>query len=291
MTDHRETCFVAMPVSTSPETAALYSDPEHFLHVLEGLFIPAIEQAGYEVLKPTMTGSDLIQAEIIKRLEQADLVLVDISGHNPNVFFELGIRTALDRPVALVRDKETTKLPFDTSVLNTHTYDGSMRSWVVDNERAALADHLTASASRAAGHNGLWNHFGLTKRAEDATSAEDPLNAKLDLLTAEVRDLRDASSSRAMVASTVVQDVSSSRRQLYLHLPVNASQAARELIGRLWDIAVETNASFAVTSVGQHTIYLDFGNLRLTSDQAERMRQLASEAGWGLRMRGGVVLE
>lgn len=41
-------------------------------------------------------------------VEEADMVLCDMSRLNANVFFELGIRTALDRPAALVKDDQTT---------------------------------------------------------------------------------------------------------------------------------------------------------------------------------------
>ena len=103
----RKTCFVAMPVTTPTSYADELRDADHFDHVLEHLFKPALEQADYTVIPPKMLGAALIHAEIIKHLEQADLVLADLSGHNPNVFFELGIRTSLDRPVVLVKDAWT----------------------------------------------------------------------------------------------------------------------------------------------------------------------------------------
>lgn len=84
-----------MPITTPPELLAIYAnDRDHFPHVLKHLFAPAIEKAQYEVIPPAAKGSDLIHAEIIKHLETADLVLCDMSTLNPNVFFELGIRTA-----------------------------------------------------------------------------------------------------------------------------------------------------------------------------------------------------
>src|SRR6266566_3832256 len=98
----RKTCFVAMPVTTPTSYADDLRDPDHFGHVLEHLFTPALEQAGYTAIPPKMLGAALIHAEIIRHLEQADLVFADLSNHNPNVFFELGIRTSLDRPVVLV---------------------------------------------------------------------------------------------------------------------------------------------------------------------------------------------
>ena len=99
-------CFIAMPIGT-PDSSQYQGDRDHFKHVLEHLFVPAIEMAGMNPVRPVVKGSDLIHAEIIKQLETAELVLCDISTLNANVFFELGIRTALNRPVCIIRDELT----------------------------------------------------------------------------------------------------------------------------------------------------------------------------------------
>lgn len=76
-----------MPITTPEHLIQQYdNDKDHFEHVLNHLFIPAIEGANLKPIPPVMKGSDNIQAEIIKNLETADLVLCDISTHNPNVF-------------------------------------------------------------------------------------------------------------------------------------------------------------------------------------------------------------
>ncbi len=101
-------CFVIMPITMPEHLVSNYrDDPEHFIHVYECLFEPAIKEAGYEPLSPSSKGSEIIQADIIRNLEDSDLVLCDISILNPNVFFELGVRTALNKPVCLVRDQLT----------------------------------------------------------------------------------------------------------------------------------------------------------------------------------------
>ena len=48
-------------------------------------------------------GSDLIHHTIINQLINADLVIADLTDHNPSVLFELGIRIALKKPVALIK--------------------------------------------------------------------------------------------------------------------------------------------------------------------------------------------
>jgi len=51
----------------------------------------------------------LIHAEIIRNIENADLVLCDMSCLNPNVFFEFGIRTSLNKPVSVVKMRSLKK--------------------------------------------------------------------------------------------------------------------------------------------------------------------------------------
>lgn len=78
-----------------------------FQEVLTALFTPAITGAGLQVRTAKRQGSDVIQSTIVKELLAADLVLADLTEHNPNVLFELGMRMATDLPVVLVRAKGT----------------------------------------------------------------------------------------------------------------------------------------------------------------------------------------
>jgi len=56
-------CFVIMPVSTSEDRVSAYgSDGDHFIHVLEYLFVPAIKEAGFDAIRPIAQGSDVIHA-------------------------------------------------------------------------------------------------------------------------------------------------------------------------------------------------------------------------------------
>jgi hypothetical protein len=182
-----------MPLTTTSEMASRYGgDPDHFAHVLDHLFVPAVEQAGFTPKKPIAEGADLIHAEIVRNLETADLVLCDISALNANVFFEFGIRTALDRPICLVRD-EHTKLPFDVGGINCHQYASSLAAWELAQEIERLAQHIGRAAERGDGHNALWRHFGLTQRGAEAINAvpADSNSATLQLILEQVAALKD----------------------------------------------------------------------------------------------------
>ncbi len=72
-----------------------------FTEVLRSLITPAALDAGFTVETANKQGSDIIQSTIINDLLEADLVIADFTAHNPNVLFELGVRMAQDKPVAL----------------------------------------------------------------------------------------------------------------------------------------------------------------------------------------------
>lgn len=164
-----------MPITTPVSYSDTYhNDKEHFSHILQYLFTPAIEKAGFEAISPKSTGSDLIHADIITNLSNCDLVLCDMSLVNPNVFFEFGIRCALDKPVALVIDDKTEKVPFDTGIINFHTYK-STPLWDKDDEIERLSSHIKESFDKAKGHNALWKYFGIKQ-----TGAYSPENATID---------------------------------------------------------------------------------------------------------------
>lgn len=182
------TCFIAMPITVHDDEVSLYRDPEHWAHVMDLLFIPAIKAAGFTPIVPTASGTSMIHGRIVRHLVEADLVLCDLSQHNPNVLFELGVRTSLDKPVALVKD-EHLGLPFDIQGLNTHHYAGNLHAWTLQTQVAELTHHIKETVSTSSGANPLWQHFGIAIAASGPTSNSTPLDAKLQLLLERLEHL------------------------------------------------------------------------------------------------------
>lgn len=161
-------CFIIMPISTPTDLANQYNnDINHFEHVFECLFKPAVEDAGFEAIDPRAYGSENIQARIIKYLEIADLVFCDMSTLNANVFFEYGIRTALNKPVCVVHDEHCT-IPFDTKTVNSKKYSSNLASYITIKEVPKIKEHINATVSLG-NENPLWKHFGLSSRAHSVT--------------------------------------------------------------------------------------------------------------------------
>jgi nucleoside 2-deoxyribosyltransferase len=158
------TCFVIMPISTPPGLVNSYlGDSQHFQHVFDVLHAPAARQAGFDVIAPVVASSEVIPGEIIRNLSRADLVVCDISTHNPNVFFELGIRVALDRPVAMVKDDQTSTIPFDNAMVGCHTYGSRLDTWRIQDEINELADWIRNAGAQQ--RNAVWRHFGVIELA------------------------------------------------------------------------------------------------------------------------------
>jgi hypothetical protein len=98
------TAFVIMPFGEKGERPR----PNGFFNeLLNSLITPAANSAGFSVETARMHGSDVIQSTIINQLLKADLIIADLTDHNPNVLFELGIRIAKDLPVALIKAEGT----------------------------------------------------------------------------------------------------------------------------------------------------------------------------------------
>lgn len=99
--------FVIMPFTEKgdkPRPSGFFGE------VLNSLITPAANQAGFSVETAEQDGSDVIQSTIINRLLNADLVVADLTDHNPNVLFELGIRIMKKLPVALIKAEGTGRI-------------------------------------------------------------------------------------------------------------------------------------------------------------------------------------
>jgi Nucleoside 2-deoxyribosyltransferase len=71
------------------------------------------EAAGFEVLRiDEKAGPGVIFQDIQKEIEQAEVVIAEITPANPNVFYELGYAHALGKPTILLAQRNAA-LPFD----------------------------------------------------------------------------------------------------------------------------------------------------------------------------------
>ena len=111
-------CFVVSPIGKENSDVRKKAD-QLFKYIIS----PACEEMGFDPIRVDQVNqSDSITQTIIDGLENYDLVIADISGHNPNVFFEMGYRTATGKPIIHLKEKNE-DIPFDIAGIRAFDYD------------------------------------------------------------------------------------------------------------------------------------------------------------------------
>lgn len=116
--------------------------PGFFAEVLRSLITPAGQEAGFSVRTANRQGSDLIQSTIVNDLLEADLVVADLTEHNPNVLFELGMRMAEDKPVVLIKANGTGPLFDVDNMLRVYEYSSNLWQTTIDRDLPKLRDFI-----------------------------------------------------------------------------------------------------------------------------------------------------
>jgi hypothetical protein len=141
--------FVIMPfVERAPEHPTGF-----FAEVLRSLITPAAKESRFTVKTANRQGSDLIQSTIINNLINADLVIADLTEHNPNVPFELGVRMAEDKPVVLIKALGTGPLFDVDNMLRVFEYSPNLWQTTIEKDLPALRDFI----------KGAWENRGSEK--------------------------------------------------------------------------------------------------------------------------------
>lgn len=125
--DTERCCGIIMPISAMDN----YSEA-HWMEVRR-ILSTSIKKAGFES-KIVSEADDIgvIHKRIVQNLYDNPIVVCDISGRNPNVMFELGLRLAFDKPTIIVKDSDT-PYSFDTSVIEHLTYPKDLRYEQINN--------------------------------------------------------------------------------------------------------------------------------------------------------------
>jgi hypothetical protein len=113
----------------------------HYDAYYPSVYKPGLETAGFIVQRADdiYTPQPIIK-DIQELIVRADLILCDMSGRNPNVFYELGLAHAIGRPVILVCDN-LNDVPFDLRHIRVIAYDCKMPDWA-----PKLRDAIRAAA-------------------------------------------------------------------------------------------------------------------------------------------------
>lgn len=146
-----------MPISAMDGCAE-----SHWADVLD-ILTEAIDEAGFDAnLVSNADDVGIIHKRIIQNLYDNPVVVCDVSGKNPNVMFELGLRLAFDKPTVIVKDDKTS-YSFDTSAIEHLEYPRDLRFSRIVDFKQKLADKIAATHLRATTdpqYTTFLKHFG-----------------------------------------------------------------------------------------------------------------------------------
>ncbi len=118
MPDKKSPCFVISPIGQDGTDIRRRAD-----QILKHVIAPAVEACGFNAVRADQISEPgLITTQVIQHIIDDPLVIADLTGSNPNVFYELAIRHAIRKPLVQIIQKDE-KIPFDVAGMRTIPVD------------------------------------------------------------------------------------------------------------------------------------------------------------------------
>lgn len=110
--EHGDSCFVMMP----------FADPIGGYY--KAIYEPAVTKAGLKAVRADdeIFATGKIIDQVWSGITSAKVLVAELTGRNPNVFYELGLAHALNKPVVLVSSNQE-DVPFDLQHIRVIYYD------------------------------------------------------------------------------------------------------------------------------------------------------------------------
>jgi len=235
------TCGIVMPISAFDGYTS-----EHWADV-KSIITESIEAlAAYRFVVRLVSDADatgVIQKRIVQNLYTSSIVVCDVSGKNPNVMFELGMRLAFDKATVIVKD-DATDYAFDTGIIEHLTYPRDLRFPKIVDFKALLSRKVAQTHQEANAnpdHSIFLSNFGQFKVAaltETEVLPSQLILDRLDELQASVITLRRRVEPVSTAPSVTDAWKTYSRhelqrrvRQAIFAYPESSKSAPAELIG------------------------------------------------------------
>lgn len=115
-------CFIITPIGDS--NSVIFRKAKG---VIESVIRPVLQKNGFNDIKAAyeINISGMITTQIINRIIDDDLVIVNLTGNNPNVMYEMCLRHVVAKPIIHICENGTI-LPFDIKDSRTIFYENDM---------------------------------------------------------------------------------------------------------------------------------------------------------------------
>lgn len=114
----KRTCFVVSRIGEEGGDIRRLADD-----VFDLLIQPALEKFNIVAIRADhIAGTGSITNDVIRHVQESDLCIIDLSGKNPNVYYECGRRHETGKPFIQIISKEE-EIPFDIADIRTIKYE------------------------------------------------------------------------------------------------------------------------------------------------------------------------
>lgn len=274
------TCFVIGPIGdrdADPGSIARKTF-EDAIQVLEEVIEPACAAYSFAVVRSDRMGRPgEITEQVCRHLRDAYLVVADLSGANPNVMYELGLRHTTGKLTIQIGERE--KLPFDINMIRTILFKRT-EAGLVDARRklaAAIAAGLEGGGDPVTATR-VWFERGISAiDTSETVVSEDSLEEPgfLEKLAESSEGMSSAIMTLQTIAeinTEITELVTSSAEQMQVANRSGADPSARVFIAN--DLASQLTEPASRLEVvagefAQSMTRVDFG-VRYTLEEAAK---------------------
>lgn len=155
---------------------------EELKYVYENYIKKSLEEIGDKITRvDDIFKSAPIMEDVLHKIKTSDLIIADLTNHNPNVFYELGIAHTIKKHVIQI-SQDNLSIPFDTSHIRTiiYSYDDNglkyltetLKKFIYNYKRDKHIENLTKMFEES----GSYDEAG--ELAEEFLKFEDNLTKK-----------------------------------------------------------------------------------------------------------------
>jgi hypothetical protein len=146
-----------------------------FDQVYDRIFVPLLEGVGYRVRRAdTLLNQRAIMRDVVEGIRSANLIWADLTGGNPNVFYELGMAQALGKKCILVAQRRD-DIPSDLRAYRNYVYHVEFVAppELVDDLSAEMVPFLAAALKGEVLFGSPFSDFAGAEVAEAPDEAPD----------------------------------------------------------------------------------------------------------------------
>jgi hypothetical protein len=198
---------------------------------------PAVRAAGLECIRADQEALGHIHKMMFERIFESAVVVADVSGGNPNVFYELGVsHTTARKTVTIVREDFRERIPFDISPYRVIIYpkrpDGTTGSDELTSYQESLGGVVASLAGSIAAVLDQESE-GIANPVQDYLTTRSPLTCGESRYVDRLTDADEEEMVRRAASEIVAVGITGSHFSMVLARVIEAGERARALRARI----------------------------------------------------------